>query len=102
MKQVLTIVLSLVAFAAAAHQEDVPITTAGELRAWCEMESHALFIGQGITPYNWSASYWDEGNVLFVEGSWRVGNKEAVIECRIARGAQTRYAAMSIDGDEEE
>jgi len=101
MKQVLTIVLSLVSFAAAAHQEDVPITTASELRAWCEMESHALFIGKGITPYNWSASFWEKGNVLFVKGSWRVGNKEAVIDCRIARGAQTRYAAISVNGYEE-
>lgn len=80
-----------------AHQEDVPIENASELRDWCEEESRALFIGKGVTPYNWSASYWDEGNILRVKGSWRVGRKDAVVECHIARGALSRYATMRVD-----
>ena len=97
-RQATAVALLLFAPASPAHQDDVPIMTASELRTWCQEESRALFVGQGVTPYNWSASYWDEGNVLHVKGSWRIGRAEAVVECRIARGAQSRFAVITVDG----
>ena len=80
------------------HHDDRPINTASELRDWCQSESEASLIGKGITPSNWSASFWEEGNVLIAKGSWRVGTDEVNVECRIARGAQTRFASIAFSG----
>lgn len=98
LKYYIAAALLLLASQASAHQEDIPINTASELREWCRAESEASFIGQGITPYNWSASHWAEGNTLLVKGSWRVGTAEAAVDCRVAKGGQTRYATMSVTG----
>lgn len=97
-KQIATLFL-LYSAVAHAHQEDVPISTAPELRDWCKAESEAHFVGHGVTPYNWSASYWDDGRVLKVEGKWRVEKRWVTVECRIAKGAQRRYAVMEIRED---
>ncbi len=91
------IALMFVACSAMAnHHEDTPINSGSELRDWCKRESEATFIGRAITPANWSASYWDEGNVLMVKGSWRVSGSDVTVECRVARGAETQYATLSI------
>jgi hypothetical protein len=74
----------------------MPINSGSELRDWCKRESEATFIGKGISPSNWSASYWDQGNVLMVKGMWRVNGTDVPVECRVARGAEARYATMSI------
>lgn len=79
-----------------AHNEDFLIQTASELRDWCEMESEAKFIGEGRTPYNWTANYTEHGNAFLVEGNWRVDYKEVKIVCRAARGARAKYATMQI------
>jgi hypothetical protein len=78
--------------------DETPINSAGELRDWCKSESEASLIGKGITPSNWTASFWSEGNVLIAKGSWRVGTDDVTVECRIARGAQTRFASISFSG----
>lgn len=96
MKLLFTLALLFTASSALAHQEDRPITSEVELRDWCEMQSHAHFIAQGITPYNWSASFWSEVNTLKVKGEWRVESRNAVVECAIQRGAPAHYAIMAI------
>jgi hypothetical protein len=80
------------------RHDDRPINSASELRDGCKSESEASFIGKGIARSNWSASFWEEGNVLVAKGSWRVGTDEVTVECRIARGAQTRFASMPFSG----
>ncbi len=94
----MTLACVLMVSAAMAHYEDKPINTASELRDWCEAVSEASFIGKGVRPSNWSATFWSEGNVLLVKGSWRVESQEVTVECRIARGAQTRYATIAYSG----
>lgn len=79
-------------------QDEKPINSASELRDWCKSESEASLIGKGITPSNWTASFWQEGNVLIAKGSWRVSADEVTVECRIARGAQTRFASITFSG----
>jgi len=79
-----------------AHEDDVPIQTASELRDWCQHETEAFFVGNGKTPYNWVASYVERGNVLNVTGKWRVDSKEVEVECAVARGAQRRYATFHV------
>ena len=96
MNKLLGLALVLGAPLALAHPADRPINSGSELRDWCKAESQATFIGKGQTPFNWSASYWDEGNVLMVKGSWRINESEVIVECRVARGAEARFATMSV------
>jgi hypothetical protein len=91
------IFLSLVAFTAmAGRQDDRVINSASELRDWCKDASEATLIGRGLTPANWTASYWDQVNTLMVKGQWRVEGSNLSVECSIARGAQARFASISI------
>ncbi len=83
---------------AIGNSRDTLINSASELRDWCKSESEASLIGKGITPSNWTASFWTEGNALVVKGQWRVDTSEVNVECRIARGAQARYASISFTG----
>jgi hypothetical protein len=52
--------------ALARHQEDMVINSGSELRDWCRDESEAALIGKGLTPSNWTASYWGQVTVLMV------------------------------------
>jgi hypothetical protein len=89
--------LSLIASTAfAEHQDDRIINSGSELRDWCKEASEATLIGRGLTPFNWTASYWDQVNTLMVKGQWRVEGSNLIIECSIQRGAQARFASVSI------
>lgn len=93
-KSIIFFLFILFAVPVLAHEEDLPINSSSELREWCREESEAYFVGKGVTPYNWSASYWDKGNTLFVKGNWRVDGKDIIVECRIAKGAKRKYANL--------
>ena len=97
-RSLLALICVMTGAAAMAHYEDMPINTGIELRDWCEAVSEASFIGKGIRPSNWSATVGVEGNVLLVKGSWRIDSQEVTVECRVARGAQTRYASIVYSG----
>ncbi|MFO1464989.1 MAG: hypothetical protein U1F35_00865 [Steroidobacteraceae bacterium] len=81
-----------------ADSRDTPINSGSELRDWCKAESEASLIGKGIRPANWTASFWSEGNTLIAKGQWRIDASEVNVECRVARGAQRRYASISCSG----
>jgi hypothetical protein len=98
MKRSLYLPVMLLASSAMAHRGDVPINSATELRDWCKEESEAALVGKGLTPFNWTASYWDKVNVLMVKGKWRVDASDVTVECSITRGAEARFASMSIGG----
>lgn len=89
--------LLLAALVAYAHEEeDEPIENASELRTWCKEESEAYFVAEGVTPYNWSASWREEGNTLIVEGEWRVGREQIPVTCRVMKGARKKSAVYEI------
>jgi hypothetical protein len=90
--------LSLAALPCLAHDEDLPIRSASELRDWCRMETEAYFVGKGETPANWTASYTESGNTLKVSGKWRVNTEDVAVQCRAARGALRRYAKFEVGG----
>lgn len=96
MKRAVCLVLLLCPLAVQADDEDIPINAGSELRDWCKAETQANFVGMNVTPYNWSASWWDEGNMLIVKGSWLVRDKAVAVECRVARGALRKYAVYEI------
>lgn len=96
MKFLFTTLVVFFAVESTAHERDITIESANDLRDWCEASSHDLYVGQGIAPYNWSASYWEKDGILNVKGSWRIDDKEAIVECQIAQGAAVRNAVMSV------
>jgi hypothetical protein len=96
MTRSVSLLFVLLATPAMAHREDTPINSGSELRDWCKKESEAALIGKGLTPFNWTASYWDQGNVLMAKGKWRVSGSDVTVECRTSRGAEARFATMSL------
>ncbi len=101
MKYSIYLILALIGFSASAHDEDIPIKYAMELKSWCKSESENHFASIEKTPYNWTASWWSEGNILFVEGMWRVDRKDIVVKCRVVKGADKKYATYElVDKDE--
>ena len=93
----LTLGLLVSSSAMAGHHDEAVINSGSELRDWCKEESEATLIGRGLTPFNWTASYWDNVNTLMVKGEWRTsGTNSVVVECSVARGAQARFATLSI------
>jgi hypothetical protein len=73
------------------------ISQASDLVPWCQSEAEARYVAKNITPYQWSASYHENGNVFYVEGKLRVHGDDVAVRCRIARGAREEYGAIEID-----
>lgn len=91
------IIASAAPFAVVAHDHDaLPIHTGSELVEWCKAESEAEFVAQSKTAYNWVARHVERGNVLVVEGEWRVDGDRMAVECRIAKGARREFASVRI------
>lgn len=66
------------------------------VREWCESRSKRHFKKEHITPYNWTASWWDEVNVIVVEGQWQLESGRALVRCEAERGRPLREARISI------
>lgn len=73
------------------------INQASELVPWCRSETESRYIARNITPYQWTASYHERSNVLYVDGKLRVHDEDVAVRCRIARGARESYAVIEID-----
>lgn len=93
----LALIACLAAPAAAQDRTEIVFNQASELVPWCKAEAEAHYIGQGITPFQWTARYHDRSNVLYVEGRLRVHGDDVTVNCRVARGARERHAIMEID-----
>ncbi len=94
-----TAVILTVAFSAASAQQydEQVFNQASELVPWCKSEAEARYIAKGITPFQWTARYYDRSNVLYVEGKLRAHGDDVPVTCRVARGARERYATVEID-----
>ena len=80
--------------------EQREIRQASELLPWCKAEAEARYVAKNITPYQWTASHYEDGNMLRVEGRLRVHGDDVSVRCRIARGAREQYATIEIDDPE--
>jgi hypothetical protein len=98
MNRVAALTLGLLTSSAmAGHRDEAIINSGSELQDWCKEESAATLVGRGLTPFNWTASYWDKVNTLMVKGQWRTsGTTSVVVECSVERGSQARFATLSI------
>lgn len=89
--------LLLLAAGVAAHEHDRTVTQASELVPWCRSEAEARYVARNVTPYQWTASYHEDANMLYVDGKLRVHDDDVAVRCRIARGARVEYGAIEID-----
>ena len=99
MKRLAYLVLMLLPPLAYAHDEDIPINDTSELLKWCKTETEDYYLAKGITPYNWTASWREEGNTLLVKGRVRVESEDVSIECRISTGAKKQYMVFEIKNE---
>lgn len=99
MNRVAVLTLGLLAWSSvmAGHRDEMVINSGSDLEHWCKEESEATLIGRGLTPFNWTASYWDKVDTLMLKGQWRTSSTNSVVvQCSVARGAQARFATLSI------
>lgn len=75
---------------------DRTVHAAGDLVGWCRSEAEARYAARGMSTYQWTASHVERGNTLHVEGRLRAEGQDIEVRCRIARGAQLRYASIDI------
>lgn len=75
---------------------EAPINNAREFLDWCKNKSAQRFIEANQSPYNWTASQWQEGNYLNIKGNWKVKDSTQVIHCRIRKGVAEKYARIEI------
>lgn len=93
----IAIVLSLVfVFPVMAHDHTRTIDQASDLVPWCKSEAEARYVAKNIPTYQWTASYYERGNVFYVDGHLRVHDNDVAVSCRIARGAREEYATIEI------
>lgn len=82
-----------------AEEETIIINDTTELKEWCKHESSLHFTSKNQTPYNWTSSWWTEGNIIHVKGEWLVDNKAITVQCNIRKGAEEKYASLQISND---
>jgi len=80
-----------------AHEHERVIAQASDLAPWCQSEAEARYVAKGVATYQWSASYHDSGNTLYVDGKLRVHGDDVVVQCHIARGAREQYGTIQIE-----
>lgn len=90
-------ILVLVTTSPAFGHEHRVISQANDLVPWCKAEAEARYVAKNISPYNWTASYHDENNILYVDGKLRVHDDDVTVRCRIATGAREEYGTIEID-----
>ena|SRR5438445_4471637 len=91
------VILALFAALPAIGNEHRPISQASELVPWCKAEAEARYVARNVTPYQWTASYHEGGNILYVDGKLRVHSQDVSVRCRVARGVAEDYATIEID-----
>ncbi len=73
------------------------VDSSAVVKVWCKKKSAYYFKERNITPYNWTASWWDEGRSIVVQGEWRVEDTTAQVSCRAERGSTLKHAVMTIE-----
>jgi hypothetical protein len=96
MKAFCAILLLTGTLSASGHEHRV-ISQASDLVPWCKAEAEARYVARNITPYNWTGSYHERSNVLYVDGKLRVDGEDVTVHCRIVSGARDEYATMEIE-----
>jgi hypothetical protein len=90
-------ILALFAALPAIGSEHRPLSQASELVPWYKAEAEAPYVARNVTPYQWTASYHESGNILYVEGKLRVHSQDVSVRCNVPRGAAEDYATIQID-----
>ena len=81
---------------ALAQSNNEPIHTPLDLKGWCEEESKRYFLSRGLSPSNWTASWWEAGDMLHTKGSWTIEGNKAPTQCHIRRGDTKQSVGINI------
>ncbi len=73
------------------------VNSSAAIKGWCKKRSFGYFRDKELTPYNWTASWWDEGSFIVVKGEWRVERERVQVTCRAERGQTLRQAVMEVE-----
>lgn len=93
----LFVAVSQVAATDVDDDEKQHVDSSAVVKVWCKKKSAYYFKERNITPYNWTASWWDEGRSIVVQGEWRVEDTTALVSCRAERGNALKHAVMTIE-----
>lgn len=63
----------------------------------CRRAAETHYLAQGASVYNWTASYHDRGDGLYVDGRLRANGNTVSVHCSAARGSRERDLIMKID-----
>ncbi|QEO99521.1 hypothetical protein [Xanthomonas oryzae] len=63
----------------------------------CQRAAENHYLAQGASISNWTASYHDRGNGLYVDGRLCVNGNTASVHCTDARGSREGELTMKID-----
>ncbi|WP_431793174.1 hypothetical protein [Xanthomonas oryzae] len=94
--------LSLAASNAAAqdivqYTHEPLLMNGSDLVPVCQRAAENHYLAQGASISNWTASYHDRGNGLYVDGRLRVNGNTASVHCTAARGSRERELTMKIN-----
>ncbi|MCS3847502.1 hypothetical protein GGR70_002525 [Xanthomonas campestris] len=73
------------------------LMNASDLVPACQRAAETHYLAQGASIYNWTASYHDQGNGLYVDGRLRANGNTVSVHCSAARVAYARDLVMKID-----
>jgi len=76
--------------------DEIPTSSATDLRDWCKHISAQHFLKNNKMPYNWSARHWNKDNKLYVKGNWKINGSTKIINCQNTKGASEKYATFEI------
>ena len=94
MRYVKLILVYLLSFPLLANNEEKPINNSSELKYWCKNKSAEHYLAKGITPYNWTESWWTEGEIIYVTGTWKINSNKQIVKCRVRKGVAEKYAIL--------
>ncbi|MFC0154815.1 hypothetical protein ACFFJ4_14685 [Xanthomonas dyei] len=63
----------------------------------CRRAAETHYLAQGASVYNWTASYHDRGDGLYVDGRLRANGNTVSVHCSATRGSRERDLLMKID-----
>ena len=91
-KIIASIILSLFSLSTYPSQKIERIENTLDLKIWCKSKTERFYLAKKIKPYNWTASWHTKGDILFVEGEWRIGSELESVLCFAKKGGKSKFA----------
>ena len=94
---ILLLALQFISTQAYTFNDERIIRQASELVPWCKAKAEYMYMAKGEFTYQWTASYHDKSNMLYVDGKLRVHSDDVPVRCRLPSGGREADALIEID-----